>query len=86
MIRGDESIERSEDDVLGRTWLARRLPMAVMEQIDELATRIGARTILLMRLLPVFNFDWVSYAAGISGVLVFPHHLSTMVIELRSVN
>ncbi len=64
---------------LGRPWLARRLPIAVLVQIDELATRIGVRTILLMRLLPVFNFDWVSYAAGLTAISFRAFALATFV-------
>lgn len=53
---------------LGRPRLARRLPVAAMTQIDTLASRGGVRALLLMRLLPVFNFDWVSYAAGLTSM------------------
>jgi uncharacterized membrane protein YdjX (TVP38/TMEM64 family) len=53
---------------LGRGWLVRRLPEVAMARIDGLATRQGVRAILLMRLLPVFNFDWVSYAAGLTAI------------------
>jgi uncharacterized membrane protein YdjX (TVP38/TMEM64 family) len=53
---------------LGRPWLAQRLPAAVMMQIDGLAARRGTRALLAMRVLPVFNFDWVSYAAGLTVI------------------
>lgn len=53
---------------LGRPWLARRLPAGAMARIDELAERLGGRALLVMRLLPVFNFDWVSYAAGLTTI------------------
>ncbi len=39
-----------------------------MAKIDELAQRLGVRALLVMRLMPVFNFDWVSYAAGLTAV------------------
>jgi uncharacterized membrane protein YdjX (TVP38/TMEM64 family) len=53
---------------LGRPRLARRLPTAAMTRIDDLAARRGVRALLMMRLLPVFNFDWVSYAAGLTAI------------------
>jgi uncharacterized membrane protein YdjX (TVP38/TMEM64 family) len=64
---------------LGRPRLARRLPGAAMRRIDDLATRRGARAILLMRLLPVFNFDWVSYAAGLTSMPLPVFALATFV-------
>jgi uncharacterized membrane protein YdjX (TVP38/TMEM64 family) len=39
-----------------------------MATIDRIAERRGFVTILLMRLLPLFSFDWVSYGAGISSI------------------
>ena len=53
---------------LGRPWLMGRLPQSTMAKIDELAERQGVRALLVMRLMPVFNFDWVSYAAGLTAV------------------
>ncbi|HEV2128762.1 MAG TPA: TVP38/TMEM64 family protein [Thermomicrobiales bacterium] len=56
---------------IGRPRLGRRLPAVAMTQIDAFASRCGVRALLLMRLLPVFNFDWVSYAAGLT-LISFP--------------
>ncbi|MGH2557494.1 MAG: TVP38/TMEM64 family protein [Thermomicrobiales bacterium] len=53
---------------LGRPWLSKRLPATTMDRIDALAARSGVKAILLMRLLPVFQFDWVSYAAGLTAI------------------
>lgn len=53
---------------LGRPWLARRLPESTMHQIDMMADRQGVRALVIMRLLPIFNFDWVSYAAGLTAI------------------
>ena len=51
---------------LGRPWLGRRLPATSLTQIDTWTERLGGRVLFLTRLLPVFNFDWVSYAAGLT--------------------
>jgi len=53
---------------LGRGWLARRLPKPAMTGIDAFAAKRGVRALVLMRMLPVFNFDWVSYAAGLTSI------------------
>lgn len=50
----------------GRGWLERRIGRSAMGHIDRMTERIGAPMLFLMRLLPVFNFDWVSYAAGLT--------------------
>lgn len=64
---------------LGRPWLARRLPAGAMSRIDELAERLGGRALLIMRLLPVFNFDWVSYAAGLTTISTRLFAVATLV-------
>ncbi len=38
--------------------------------MDQLAEQMGGRAVFLMRLLPAFNFDWVSYAAGLTSMSV----------------
>lgn len=64
---------------LGRHWLNRKLPTATMSAIDELADRQGFRALVIMRLLPVFNFDWVSYAAGLTAVSLPVFALATFI-------
>lgn len=53
---------------LGRPRMMRWIPPGAMATIDRIAERRGFLTILLMRLLPLFSFDWVSYGAGISSI------------------
>lgn len=55
---------------LGRRWLTRRLGPERVEKVDQLAEQMGGQAVFLMRLLPAFNFDWVSYAAGLTSMLV----------------
>lgn len=52
----------------GRSFVERRLGAQVTSQIDQLAERMGFRIIFFMRLIPLFNFDWVSYAAGLTSL------------------
>lgn len=53
---------------LGRPRLAKRLSAEAMRHVDDLAARVGVKALIVMRLLPVFNFDWVSYAAGLTAI------------------
>ena len=53
---------------LGRGFVERRLGQQAMGQIDALAERMGAKLVFLTRLIPLFNFDWVSYAAGLTRI------------------
>lgn len=52
----------------GRAWVERRLGAQATAHIDQLAERMGFRIIFFMRLIPLFNFDWVSYAAGLTSL------------------
>ena len=51
---------------LGRGYVERKLVRQAMEQVDGLAERMGGKLVFLIRLIPLFNFDWVSYAAGLT--------------------
>jgi len=64
---------------LGRPWVSRRLPAAMPARVDRFVERRGVAAILLMRLLPVFNFDWVSYAAGLTSIRFPAFALATLV-------
>ncbi|MBM4415345.1 MAG: TVP38/TMEM64 family protein [Chloroflexi bacterium] len=50
----------------GRLLVARYVPGETLERLDAFATRSGARAVFVMRLVPAFNFDWVSYVAGLT--------------------
>lgn len=51
---------------LGRPAVVRYVPAASVEFVDRLADRLGWRGIFLVRLVPLFHFDWISYAAGLT--------------------
>jgi uncharacterized membrane protein YdjX (TVP38/TMEM64 family) len=53
---------------LGRGFVERKLGRRVMESIDSVAIRMGAKLIFFTRLCPLFNFKWVSYAAGLTRI------------------
>jgi len=64
---------------LGRPRLARRLSPEAMGHIDDLSARVGLKAIIVMRLLPAFNFDWVSYAAGLTAISLSRFAIATLI-------
>ncbi len=51
---------------LGRAFAVRHIKPDTMALIDGLARRLGGRALFVMRIEPLFNFKWVSYAAGLT--------------------
>lgn len=50
-----------------------------LEQLDNQAAQHGFRTILILRLTPVFPWDAVSFLAGLSRVRFWPYVAATVV-------
>lgn len=63
---------------VGRPWVERRLPESVVGRVDALTARTGARAIFVMRLIPAFQFDWVSYAAGLTALPLRTFAIATL--------
>jgi uncharacterized membrane protein YdjX (TVP38/TMEM64 family) len=63
---------------LGRPWIRRRLGRERSTQVEALAARIGWPAVFLARLLPGFNFDLVSYAAGLTAMSVVAFQTATL--------
>jgi uncharacterized membrane protein YdjX (TVP38/TMEM64 family) len=53
---------------LGRPRVMRWIPPAAIATVDRIAEHRGFFTVFMMRLLPLFSFDWVSYGAGLSAI------------------
>ncbi len=49
--------------------------------IDGLARRLDGRALLAMRIEPLFNFKWVSYAAGLTAL---PYRVYAMATFLET--
>jgi uncharacterized membrane protein YdjX (TVP38/TMEM64 family) len=62
---------------LGRGFLERKLSPQVLAQVDGIATRMGGRVLFLSRLFPLFNFKWVSYAAGLTRITYRTYAVAT---------
>jgi uncharacterized membrane protein YdjX (TVP38/TMEM64 family) len=63
---------------LGRGFVERRVGSQAMAQIDAYAERMGARLIFITRLFPLFSFDWVSYAAGLTRMAYRSYALASL--------
>lgn len=64
---------------LGRPGLERWAGESTIRVVDRLADRAGWRGIAVMRLIPLFHFDWVSYAAGLSRMTLGSFMTATLV-------
>jgi uncharacterized membrane protein YdjX (TVP38/TMEM64 family) len=53
---------------LGRRWLPRLIGRHNASRIDALADSMGGRVLFLARMLPVVNFDWLSFVAGVTSI------------------
>lgn len=54
--------------LLGRKHLARLVGGKMAMRMDDIAENMGGRVIFLARMLPVVNFDWVSFVAGLTSM------------------
>ncbi len=70
---------------LGRGWVQRKVQPQTLERVDRLVEERGFWGVLVMRLLPTFHFDWVSYAAGLSSMRLAPFAAATAIGMLAPV-
>ena len=67
---------------LGREAVAHFVTHSALASIDKFFERYGAHAILICRLLPFMSFDYVSYAAGLTGMSFRKFFLATGVGQL----
>ena len=53
---------------LGRQHLPKLVGSKAAAQMDSLSMRMGGRLIFWARMLPVVNFDWISFLAGLTAM------------------
>lgn len=53
---------------LGRRFLPRLIGAKAAQRLDQVAETIGGRLIFWLRMLPAVNFDWISFAAGMTSI------------------
>jgi len=64
---------------LGRKHLARLIGGKMARRMDDVAETMGGRVIFWARMLPVVNFDWVSFVAGLTSIRFWPFFLFSFV-------
>ena len=68
--------------VLGRDVVEKITGKGAIKTVDVFFERYGKNTILICRLLPFVSFDFVSYAAGLTGMGFWGFFLATGVGQL----
>lgn len=53
---------------LGRRFLPRLIGAKAAQRLDHVAETMGGRLIFWLRMLPAVNFDWISFAAGMTSM------------------
>ncbi len=65
--------------VLGRAPVQALVGHRLLARADRFFARRGAQAVLLARLIPLVSFDVVSYAAGLTGMRIWPFLLATTI-------
>ena len=68
--------------ILGRDAVAHFVTTGALKTVDKFFERFGAHTILICRLLPFMSFDYVSYAAGLTGMSFLKFIVATGIGQL----
>lgn len=58
--------------VLGRRYLPRLIGRKMADRIDGMVDTFGGRVVFWARMLPVVNFDWISFVAGMTAIRFMP--------------
>lgn len=57
---------------LGRKHLPRLIGSKAAARLDSLTEHLGGRMVFWARMLPVVNFDWISFIAGLTSIRFWP--------------
>lgn len=68
--------------ILGRDAVAHFVTKGTLQTIDKFFEKFGAHAILICRLLPFVSFDYVSYAAGLTGMSFLKFIVATGIGQL----
>lgn len=52
----------------GRRHLPRLIGVKLAERLDSLVLEMGGRVVFWARMIPAVNFDWISFAAGMTAI------------------
>lgn len=65
--------------IFGRPFVVRLVREKELAELDQLAMRLGGKTIFILRLIPGFNFDLIAYVAGLTPIRYSIFILATLV-------
>jgi uncharacterized membrane protein YdjX (TVP38/TMEM64 family) len=63
--------------IVGRRHLPRLIGSRATQQVDHLADVMGGRIVFVARLIPIVNFDLISFAAGLTSIRFWPFFVAT---------
>ena len=63
--------------VLGRRYLARLVGRKMANRLDGLVDNFGGRVVFWARMMPVVNFDWISFVAGMTSIRFVPFFVAS---------
>jgi uncharacterized membrane protein YdjX (TVP38/TMEM64 family) len=63
---------------LGRRHLPRLIGRKAAARLDHLVDNFGGRVVFWARMLPVVNFDWISFLAGMTSIRFWPFFLYSL--------
>jgi uncharacterized membrane protein YdjX (TVP38/TMEM64 family) len=58
--------------LVGRKHVARLIGHKAAQRLDQMAAHMGGRLVFWARMLPVVNFDWISFIAGLTSMRFAP--------------
>ena len=63
--------------VLGRRYLARLVGRKMANRLDGLVDSFGGRVVFWARMMPVVNFGWISFVAGMTSIRFVPFFVAS---------
>ena len=64
--------------LLGRRHLPKLIGRKAAARLDELVDTFGGKVVFWARMLPVVNFDWISFLAGMTSIRFWPFFLYSL--------
>ena len=62
----------------GRRYVDRLIGRKAAKRLDSMVEAMGGRMVFWARILPVVNFDWISFLAGLTSIRFWPFFLYSM--------
>ena len=70
---------------LGRDWVAERIKGTGLESLDIEVQRRGWKVVALTRLIPLFPFNLLNYAFGLTGIGTLQYVVATLIFMLPGI-